>query len=132
VASPIALLSIRGMTVLFPSSQVAIVSMTATMEAAKLVTVTWLARRWRSRAWIWRLALAGFVLGLAVINAGGTYSQLVAAHVGDRSERESYITMKNAELADRRGDCGGHQAAEDRRGDVNHGGAAPSPCGTHQ
>ena len=53
----------------------------------------------RSTAWIWRVALAGFVLGLAVINAGGTYSQLVIAHVGDRSERESYITTRDAELA---------------------------------
>jgi hypothetical protein len=34
-----------------------------------------------------------------VINAGGTYSRLVAAHVGDRSEWESYITTKDAELA---------------------------------
>jgi hypothetical protein len=58
-------------------------------------------RRWRSTAWIWRVALAGFVLGLAVINAGGTYSQLVAAHVGERGAMQSYITTKDAELAGR-------------------------------
>jgi hypothetical protein len=78
------------MTVLFPSSQGAIAAMTATMEAAKLVTATWLARRWRSTAWIWRVAPAGFVLGLAVINAGGTYSQPVAAYVGERCDAKLY------------------------------------------
>jgi hypothetical protein len=99
LATVAAYFSIRGMVVLFPGAPVAIVAMAVATESAKLVTAGWLARCWRSTAWIWRLALAGFVLGLAVINAGGTYSQLVAAHVGDRSERESYITTKDAELA---------------------------------
>jgi hypothetical protein len=98
VASPIALLSIREMIVLFPSSQVAIVIMAATMEAAKLVTAAWLARRWRSTAWIWRLALAGFVLGLAVINAGGTYSQLVDAHVGERGAAAVSLDIQTARI----------------------------------
>jgi hypothetical protein len=90
--------SIRGMVVIFPGSPVAIVAMAATMETAKLVTAGWLARRWRSTAWVWRLALAGFVAGLAVINAGGTYSQLVAAHVGERGAAQAGREMQAADL----------------------------------
>jgi hypothetical protein len=74
------------------------VAMAIAMETAKLVTAGWLARRWRSTAWIWRGALAGFVLGLAVINAGGTYSQLVAAHVGESGAARASVETQTANL----------------------------------
>jgi hypothetical protein len=101
LATVAAWFSIRGMTVPFPGAPVAIVAMIATMEAAKLVTAGWLARQWRSTAWVWRVALAGFVLGLAGINAGGTYSQLVAAHVGERGAAAAAIETQDAEIAAR-------------------------------
>ena len=76
--------SVRGMVVLFPGSPLSVVGMSCAMEAAKLVTAGWLARRWRATAWLWRLVLVALVAGLAVINATGVYAQLVAAHVRSR------------------------------------------------
>src|SRR5262245_27934066 len=91
--------SIRGMVVLFPGAPSAVVSMAVAMEAAKLVTAGWLARRWRVTAWVWRGILVALVFGLAVINAAGVYAQLVSAHVGDRGAVRSDIEAKDAALA---------------------------------
>jgi hypothetical protein len=71
------------------------------MEAAKLVTAGWLARRWRVTAWIWRTVLVALVAGLAVINAAGVYAQLVAAHVGSRGEAAAALETQDAALAAR-------------------------------
>ena len=57
LAGAAAWFSIRGTVVLFPGSPMAIIAMACAMEAAKLVTAGWLARRWRATAWIWRLLL---------------------------------------------------------------------------
>jgi hypothetical protein len=84
LAASAAYFSIQGMTVLFPGAPIAIVAMASTMEAAKLATVAWLARQWRSTSWLFRAALVTLVIGLAAINAAGVYGQLVAAHLGDR------------------------------------------------
>jgi hypothetical protein len=73
--------------------------MAIAMEAAKLITAGWLARRWRPTAWVWRLALITFILGLAVINAAGVYAQLVSAHVGERGAATSAIETQDATLA---------------------------------
>jgi hypothetical protein len=75
---------IRGMIVLFPGAPAAIVAMATAMEGAKLVTVRWLARHWQSTGYVARTVLVTLVAGLAIINAAGVYSQLVAAHLADR------------------------------------------------
>jgi hypothetical protein len=46
LAGAAAFFSIRGMVVIFPGSPVPVVVMAIAMEAAKLVTAGWLARRW--------------------------------------------------------------------------------------
>jgi hypothetical protein len=84
LAGAAAYFSISGMTVLFPGAPIAIIVMASAMEAAKLITVAWLARQWRSTSWSFRAVLVTLVTGLAAINAAGVYSQLVAAHLGDR------------------------------------------------
>jgi hypothetical protein len=71
------------------------------MEASKLVTAGWLARRWRATAWVWRLVLVALVAGLAVINAAGVYVQLVAAHAWDRGGATLAVDMQEASLAAR-------------------------------
>ena len=96
-----AFFSIKGMVVLFPGAPLAVVGMAVAMEAAKLVTAGWLARRWRLTAWVWRLTLVALVIGLAVINATGVYAQLVAAHVGERGAATSAIETQDAALAAR-------------------------------
>jgi uncharacterized coiled-coil protein SlyX len=98
LAGAAAWFSIRGMVVLFPGSPMSVIAMAVAMEAAKLVTAGWLARRWRATALIWRAALAAFVFGLAVINAAGVYAQLVAAHVGDRGAATSHLEERTADL----------------------------------
>jgi hypothetical protein len=69
------------------------------MEAAKLVAAGWLARRWCSTAWIWRLTLVALIAGLAVINATGVYAQLVSNHVGERGAATSAIETEDAVIA---------------------------------
>jgi hypothetical protein len=91
--------SIRGMIVLFPGAPTAIVIMGVAMEAAKLVTVAFLAHQWRSIGRLSRAVLVTLVAGLAAINAAGVYSQLVAAHFGDRMTATSAVETKASALA---------------------------------
>jgi transposase len=74
-------LSISGLVVLFPGVPVAVTAMAATMEAAKLITSSWLARHWRSTSRSLRFVLISLVVGLAIVNAAGVYGRLVEAHV---------------------------------------------------
>lgn len=99
LAGSAAWFSIRGMVVLFPGSPNSVVAFAVSMEVAKLVTAGWLAKQWRTTAWVWRLALTAFVFGLAVINAAGVFSQLVAAHVGERGAAQSAVETQAAALA---------------------------------
>jgi hypothetical protein len=89
LAGAAAWFSLRGMVVLFPGAPVSVICMA--MEGAKLVTAGWLARRWRTTLWVWRLVLATLVAGLAVINAAGVCAQLVAADVGERGAAQSAV-----------------------------------------
>jgi hypothetical protein len=91
--------SITGMIVLFPGAPAAIVMMGVAMEAAKLVTVAFLAHQWRMLARLSRFVLIVLVTGLAAINAAGVYSQLVAAHFGDRVTATSAAETETATLA---------------------------------
>jgi hypothetical protein len=91
--------SISGMIVLFPGAPAAIVIMGVAMEAAKLVTVGFLAHQWRLLARLSRAVLVTLVAGLAAINAAGVYSQLVAAHFGERVTATSAVETEATGLA---------------------------------
>jgi hypothetical protein len=91
--------SIRGMIVLFPGAPAAIVVMGVAMEAAKLVTVAFLAHQWRLLGGLSRAVLVTLVACLAAINAAGVYSQLVAAHFGDRIAATSAVETEASALA---------------------------------
>jgi hypothetical protein len=69
------------------------------MEAGKLVAAGWLARRWGQTVLIWRSCLVVMIAGLAVINAAGVFSQLAAAHVGERGAGVAGLEMQDAPLA---------------------------------
>jgi hypothetical protein len=92
LAAIAAYFSITGMIVLFPGAPAAIVVMGVVMETAKLITVAFLAHQWRHLGWLSRFVLITLVTGLASINAAGVYSQLVAAHFGDRSATSAVET----------------------------------------
>jgi hypothetical protein len=96
-----AFFSIRGMITLFPGAPTAIVIMGTAMEAAKLVTVAFLAHQWRLIGRLSRAVLVTLVAGLAAINAAGVYSQLVAAHLGDRMTATSTVETEASALAAR-------------------------------
>ena len=93
--------SIRGMIVLFSGAPTAIVVMGVAMEAAKLVTVAFLAHQWRLIGRLSRAVLVTLVAGLAAINAASVYSQLVAAHLGDRMTATSTVETEASALAAR-------------------------------
>jgi hypothetical protein len=115
LAGAAAWFSIRGMVVLFPGSPNSVIAMAVAMEAAKLITAGWLARRWRATALIWRAALVAFVFGLAAINAAGVYAQLVAAHLGDRGAATSRLEERTADI-EARIDVQAHKVGDlDRR-----------------
>jgi hypothetical protein len=65
LAAVTAWFSIRGMVVRFPGAPLSVVAMAAAMEAAKLVTAGWFARRWCMTAWTWRFIIVALVCGLA-------------------------------------------------------------------
>jgi hypothetical protein len=115
LASVAALFSIKGMVQLFPGAPLLIIAMASMMEASKLVTAGWLARRWRATVLFLRYILVALVFGLAVINAAGVYAQLVAAHVGDRGAATSRLEERTADL-DARIDVQAHKVGDlDRR-----------------
>jgi hypothetical protein len=87
-----------GDVVLVPGSPNSVIAMAIAMEAAKLITAGWLARRWRTTVWSWRYILVALVAGLAIINAAGVYAQLVSAHVGDRGAATSRLEEQTADL----------------------------------
>jgi hypothetical protein len=115
LAGAAAWFSVRGMVVLFPGSPLSVIGMACAMESAKLVTAGWLARRWSYAPWLWRAVLVALVAGLAVINGVGVFSQLVAAHVGDRGAATAAVETQDASLAARI-DVAAHNVADlDRR-----------------
>jgi hypothetical protein len=73
--------SVTGMAEMFPGAPVAVMLLTATMEAGKLVMAGWLAAHWRPVGWKMRSALVALIAGLALINACGVFGKLVEAHV---------------------------------------------------
>ena len=101
LATVVAWFSIKGMTVLLPGAPTAIIGMAVAMEAAKLVTAGWLAARWQVTSSIWCGVLIALVAGLAVINAAGVFSQLMAAHVGERGAAVAGLETQDATLAAR-------------------------------
>jgi len=101
LAGTAAYFSIRGMIVLFPGAPTAIVIMGVAMEAAKLISVAFLAHQWHLIGRLSRAVLITLVAGLAAINAAGVYSQLVAAHLGDRITATSTVETEASALAAR-------------------------------
>jgi hypothetical protein len=115
LASIAAWFSLKGLVTLFPGAPVAIVVMGGMMEAAKLVACGWLARNFRTVPYSFRGILMALIGGLALINAAGTFSQLTAAHVGDRAVTAATRTMQATDLDTRIEIAAGKLADLDRR-----------------
>jgi hypothetical protein len=127
--------SLKGLAVLFPGAPHEIVVMGAIMEAAKLVACGWLAGAWRDVPWVFRAVLMLLIAGLAVINASGTFSQLTAAHVGNRAVSSATLTMQGTDLDARIEVAGAKLPDVDRRISAIDGivaGAAQRGPGQHR
>ena len=88
--------SVSGMTRIFPGAELAVIVMTATMEAGKLAGAAWLSRNWSVMALGLRTVLSALVVILACINAVGVFGQLSAAHL---NPHVSAITANETEAA---------------------------------
>jgi hypothetical protein len=101
LAAVAAWFSLKGLAILFPGAPHEIVVMGTIMECAKLVACGWLAGAWRHVPRFFRGVLMLLIAGLAVINASGTFSQLTAAHVGNRAVSSATLTMQGTNLDSR-------------------------------
>src|ERR1700733_7107285 len=72
--------------------------MTATIEAAKLVTAAWLTKHWRSSPWLLRWPLATMVMVLMVLTAIGTFGFLSRAHLQHQLEGTQVVDLGAAPL----------------------------------
>jgi hypothetical protein len=84
------------------------------MECAKLLRAGRLAAAWRHVLWVFRGVLMLLIAGLAVITSVGTFSQLTAAHVGNRAVSAALRAMEGTDL-DARIEVAAAKVAEDNR-----------------
>jgi hypothetical protein len=80
LAMAAAYFSIGGLVELFPAQEIAVAVLGGILEVAKLVMVAWLTAHWRFAGWQLRLVMMLLVVGLVVVNAGGTFARLIESH----------------------------------------------------
>lgn len=81
LAAIAAYFSVTGMARIFPGATLAVVVMSAVMEAGKLTGAAWLSRHGRAMRAPVRVVLTALIVALAIINAMGVFGQLSAAHL---------------------------------------------------
>ena len=104
LASAAAYFSIGGLVELFPAQEAAVAVLGGILEIAKLVMVAWLTAHWRLVGWLLRLVMVLLVIGLVVVNGGGTFARLIESHfllndaaATEVSERASALDARIAE-----------------------------------
>jgi hypothetical protein len=104
LASAAAYFSIGGLVELFPAQAIAVAVLGGILEIAKLVMVAWLSANWRLVGGLLRLVMVLLVIGLVVVNGGGTFARLIESHfllndaaATDVSERASSLDARIAE-----------------------------------
>jgi hypothetical protein len=110
-----AVLSVRGMIVLFPGIPMGAGCLGAGIEACKLTAAAWIGHRWRFIGWPGRLALIALVASAAALNAVGVYGQLVEGHVGPRGQAAAGLETGDAGAAAKIEVAQGRLADIDRR-----------------
>jgi hypothetical protein len=100
LASISAFFAVTGMTTTFADA-VPVMVMICVLEAAKLVTASWLARHWHGAPLLLRLPLTVMALALMVLTAVGTYGYLTRAHLAHQVESIETIERDAAPLAQR-------------------------------
>jgi hypothetical protein len=108
LASAAAYFSIGGLVELFPAQQTAVAVLGGILEIAKLVMAAWLSANWRQVGGLLRGVMVLLVVGLVVVNAGGTFARLIQSHfvINDAAatgvdERLGVLDAKIAEQARR-------------------------------
>lgn len=81
--------SIVGLTTIFPTSYWSIIIMGSLLEAAKVVSVSWMNRRWSVLRWHLKTILSVMVLLLMAITSLGVFGYLSKAHIDHQVQLES-------------------------------------------
>jgi hypothetical protein len=89
--------SIDGLTTIFAGAFWPVITMGATLEAAKLVAAAWLAENWHSAPSLLRLILVAMIGVLMSLNAVGAFGFLTRAHL-------EHMAAVDLALADRTAD----------------------------
>ena len=80
LATAAAYFSIGGLVELFPAQEIAVAVLGGILEIANLVMVAWLTAHWRLVGWRLRVVMVLLVVGLVMVNAGGTFARLIESH----------------------------------------------------
>jgi hypothetical protein len=110
-----AVLSVRGMLVLFPGIPLGAMWLGGGIEACKLTAAGWIGHRWSDIGWVARIFLLIVIPSAAALNAVGVYGQLVEGHVGARAQVSAGIEAGDAQAAARVEAAQGRLADVDRR-----------------
>jgi hypothetical protein len=91
-----------GMTAIFPANPVPVMMvMTGILEAAKLVTVAWLAKHWRASPLVLRAPLIGIVFVLMLLTGIGTSGYFTRAHLAHQIEAHEAIDSAASPVAEK-------------------------------
>lgn len=83
--------SITGMVTILAGQAIAALILGVTLEAGKLVTISWLYRNWRISSWKLKIPLIYFTVALMSITSMGVYGYLAQAHI-----QQGASTVNNA------------------------------------
>ena len=83
--------SITGMVTILAGQALAALVLGITLEAGKLVTISWLYRNWEYASWKLQIPLIYFTVALMSITSMGVYGYLAQAHI-----QQGASTVNNA------------------------------------
>ena len=83
--------SITGMVTILAGQAIAALILGVTLEAGKLVTISWLYRNWENSPWKLKIPLMYFTVALMSITSMGVYGYLAQAHI-----QQGASTVNNA------------------------------------
>jgi hypothetical protein len=89
------------MTAVYAAAAVPVAVLVGILEAAKLVTVAWLARHWRVAPLALRVPLTSMVAALMLLTATGTYGFFTKAHLAHQVDMHEAIHRDAAPVAEK-------------------------------
>ena len=94
--------SVLGMASIFAGSAIAVMTMTATLEASKVIVASWLYNNWKQTPFLLKSYLTAAVVVLMLITSIGIFGYLSKAHIEQTLQAQSnfeQIENISAEIA---------------------------------